>query len=67
MMPAAIRDLLACPTCHGPLTDVVPADAGSPTAGAAVGLVGLDCAACRVRFPVRDGIPVLLVDQAESR
>lgn len=51
-IPAEIRALLACPKCHGVLVD---AEQGT----------GLDCPACRLRFPVRDGIPVMLIDQAQ--
>lgn len=51
-IPASIRELLACPRCHGPLKD-------APTGAA------LDCVACGLRFAVRDGIPVMLLDQAE--
>ena len=46
-----LRAILVCPTCKGALTDAV--------AG-----LGLDCAACAMRFPIRDGIPVMLVDEA---
>jgi uncharacterized protein YbaR (Trm112 family) len=51
-VPAAIRELLACPQCHGKLTDE---DEGKR----------LSCPVCGLRFPVRDGIPVMLLDQAE--
>jgi uncharacterized protein YbaR (Trm112 family) len=51
-LPAQIRELLACPKCHGALRD--------GAAGAS-----LECPACSLRFPVRDGIPVMLLDQAE--
>ena len=44
-------ELLACPACQGALGQVE---------------VGLVCPACRLKFPVRDGIPVLLLDAAES-
>lgn len=50
-IPAGLRALLACPACHGELTDA-PGDSS------------LDCSPCGFRFPVRDGIPVMLVDQA---
>ncbi len=53
-IPSVIRELLACPRCHGALID---AEAGK----------ALDCPACDVRYPVRDGIPVLLRDQAQPR
>jgi uncharacterized protein YbaR (Trm112 family) len=55
-LPGAVRALLACPRCHGPLTDG-PAD----PQGA---ISALQCAACRLAFPVERGIPVLLVDRA---
>ncbi len=44
--------ILVCPACKG---RVEPADEGR----------GLVCRACRLRYPVRDGIPVMLVDEAE--
>jgi uncharacterized protein YbaR (Trm112 family) len=56
-IPETIRQILVCPRCHGVLTDETgPA-----------GAIGLACAACGIVYPVRDGIPVLLVDQAQSR
>lgn len=45
--------ILACPRCQG---RVVPAGGGE----------GLVCAACRLRYPVRDGIPVMLAEEAEE-
>jgi uncharacterized protein len=50
-VPAAIRSVLACPKCHGALADV---DEGR----------SLGCPNCRLKYPVRDGIPVMLRDQA---
>lgn len=46
-----LLDILVCPQCKGDL---------KPTADEA----GLDCPACRLRYPVRDGIPVMLADEA---
>ncbi len=43
--------ILACPGCHGALSEAE----GS-----------LVCPACAVRFPVRDGIPILLLSEAEK-
>lgn len=43
--------ILVCPKCKGALTYREPEQA-------------LDCAACKVRYPVRDDIPVMLVDEA---
>lgn len=46
-----LRELLVCPNCHGELED----DPAGET---------LNCTGCRYRYPVRDGIPVMLVDEA---
>jgi uncharacterized protein YbaR (Trm112 family) len=42
--------ILACPVCIAPLTQQDER---------------LVCAACGRRYPIREGIPVLLVDEAE--
>lgn len=49
----ALLDILACPACHGSLR--VDDAAGE-----------LVCTACGLAYPVRDDIPVLLVDEARS-
>ncbi|MBA3672472.1 MAG: Trm112 family protein [Gemmatimonadaceae bacterium] len=43
--------ILVCPKCKGTLElqDAPPA---------------LACAACRLRYPVRDDIPIMLIDEA---
>jgi uncharacterized protein len=46
----ALLEILACPVDHAPVTDE-----GSH----------LVCGTCGRRYPVRDGIPVMLVDRAE--
>ncbi len=46
----SLVELLACPACHGQLRQEG----------------GLVCTSCGLRYPVRDGIPVLLVEEAES-
>jgi len=49
-------DLLAivvCPACHGTLEPDEPASE-------------LRCTGCGLAFPVREGIPVLLVDEARA-
>ena len=48
-----LLDLLACPQCHGWLR---------PDQEAAE----LVCETCRLAYPVRDDIPVMLVDDARS-
>ena len=45
-------ELVRCPKCRGKLK--LRADEG-----------GFDCGACRVWYPVIDGIPQLLVDEAQ--
>jgi len=51
-----ILDILACPKCRGALT-IVENSAGS----------GLDCPSCGKIYPVKDGIPVLLMEKAVSK
>lgn len=46
-----LRDLLACPKCKGPLA--FHEDRGE-----------IHCEACRLAYAIRDGIPVMLVDEA---
>lgn len=54
MQTKELLQMLACPRCHGELT----AEGGTeePT--------GFACAACAVVYPVRDGIPVMLLEEA---
>ncbi|MFE0422466.1 Trm112 family protein [Streptomyces sp. NPDC058953] len=54
-LEAGLLDILACPACHSPLEDRSTADAPE-----------LVCTgdACGLAYPVRDDIPVLLVDEA---
>ena len=56
--------IIVCPDCHGELvlSDVPDAkQAGSEATDAA-----LTCQGCGLVYPVRDGIPVLLVDEASK-
>ncbi len=46
-----LLDILACPKCKGTLT-LKPAEDG------------LVCPACKVVYPVKDEIPIMLVEQA---
>ena len=43
--------ILACPACKQPLEHIMEPES-------------LRCAKCRKRYPVKDGIPVLLIDEA---
>ena len=45
--------ILACPQCKGELT-LLPDESG------------LLCPACRLKYPVREGIPVMLIAEAEK-
>lgn len=47
-----LLDVLVCPACKGDLKPTPAVDA-------------LDCPRCRLRFPVVDDIPVMLLDQAK--
>ncbi|MDP9319935.1 MAG: Trm112 family protein [Chloroflexota bacterium] len=47
---AELLEILACPVDHAPVSDET---------------THLVCSSCGRRYPVRDGIPVMLVDQAE--
>ncbi len=50
-------DLLVCPVCKGPLKAVRDAQNR---------LVELCCAPDRLAFPIRDGIPIMLEDEARA-
>lgn len=55
LVPQALMELIVCPDCHGDLT------LSETSAGAE-----LTCGGCGLVYPVRDGIPVLLVDEARK-
>ena len=50
-LPPQLLDLLVCPKCRGELEY----RAAEPS---------LICPACRLKYPVRDGIPIMLIDEA---
>ena len=52
-MDKKLLDILACPLCKGPVHWRQEADV-------------LVCRADRLAFPVRDGIPVMLEDEARA-
>lgn len=54
-MKLALLDLLACPLCKGTLRLTVEEERDGEIVSAS-----LDCSACNVRYPVRQGIPNLL-------
>jgi uncharacterized protein YbaR (Trm112 family) len=46
-----LKTILACPRCKGPLDFREPEEA-------------IACPACRLLFPIREGLPVMLIDEA---
>ena len=52
-MDAKLLDILVCPICKGPLLFRKPEQE-------------LVCRADRLAFPIRDGIPVMLEDEARK-
>jgi len=47
-----LLDILACPVCKTPVKLTDKED-------------GLRCATCRVVYPIRDGFPVMIKDEAK--
>ncbi len=47
-----LMKILVCPQCHGEL--LLLADE-----------TGLTCHACRLKYPVHDDIPIMLIEEAE--
>ncbi|MSV77867.1 MAG: Trm112 family protein [Actinobacteria bacterium] len=54
MVTTSLLNLLACPICKTALSE------------SAESLEVLACASCNVTYPVIEGIPVLLADQAQA-
>lgn len=52
MIDKELLDILACPVCKGDISYDEPSQR-------------LICAGCGRRYPVRDGIPVMLEEEAE--
>ena len=52
-LPQKLLEILACPKCKGAVV-------------LQEGPERLLCQSCRLAYPVRDGIPVMLIDEAES-
>ena len=53
MLKEELLKILACPKCKGTLE--YDRENGK-----------LSCEACRLRYPIRDDIPIMLVEEAES-
>jgi uncharacterized protein YbaR (Trm112 family) len=52
-LDAKLLDILVCPLCKGPLAYNKPGNE-------------LVCKPCRLAYPVKDGIPVMLEDEARK-
>ena len=52
MISEELLEILACPKCKGPVKLTADGD-------------GLVCEACRLLYEIRDGIPVMLIDEAK--
>ena len=48
-----LMEILACPKCKGDLN--LKADQS-----------GIECPACKLLYPIKDGIPVMLVEEAQK-
>jgi len=53
LIDPTLADVLVCPVDKAELGEDVPAER-------------LECTECGRRYPVRDGIPIMLIDQAEG-
>ncbi|MDZ7630954.1 MAG: Trm112 family protein [Gemmatimonadaceae bacterium] len=55
-MPIAseLLEILRCPRCKGQLRAILTT------------VPALECPTCRLRFAVRDGIPIMLIDDATA-
>jgi len=51
-LDARVLDILCCPSCRGTVRQLPDGD-------------GLECAACRRIYPIRDGIPVMLIEESK--
>ena len=52
-LDARLLEILACPNCHGEVDYKEPEQV-------------IECRSCHYRYPVRDDIPVMLIEEAEK-
>lgn len=52
MIKKELLDILACPQCKGPV-ELDPQQ------------TAIVCRACRLQYEIREGIPIMLIDQAK--
>jgi len=53
MLDKELMNILACPKCKGKVNYNKAKD-------------GLTCSTCKLEYPIRDDIPVMLIDEAKS-
>ena len=53
LIDSPLKDILVCPACHGELREDEAASK-------------LRCTKCSLAFPVQDGIPIMLIEEAEK-
>jgi len=53
MLDKALMEILACPKCKGDIRYNQNKD-------------GLVCETCKLEYPIRDDIPVMLIDEAKE-
>ncbi|MGD2050883.1 MAG: Trm112 family protein [Acidimicrobiia bacterium] len=53
LVPPDLLEILQCPSCGGSLEEIA-----EPAA--------LACTTCGLRYPVEDGIPVMLIEEAAA-
>jgi len=58
MIDKELLDILVCPSCKARVTLTEPA-AGDQTEA------WLVCGGCGLRYPVKDGIPIMLIEEAD--
>lgn len=58
MVSKELLDILACPSCKKPVQLVDPAPGDQAQAR-------LVCSGCGLRYPIRNDIPIMLIDEAD--
>ncbi|MBI4668716.1 MAG: Trm112 family protein [Elusimicrobia bacterium] len=65
MINEELLSILACPKCKGPVVYIKKPDPAI-AAQTAQPQEHLDCSHCRLRYEIKDDIPVMLIDEAKS-